>query len=117
MGMHPKQRSQISVKSIVITPHAQLRMKERSKCTHKQEIVNMVFTARYQGLNINALNKAYIRSKGLDISDELYQYLKGAFYSNTSTEIIQLYKNFIFVFCGKKGRTLKTVMTIPDKFR
>ena len=50
-------RSRISYKDIKLTMHSKLRAEERIGLTSSEEIRKLAVSARYKGININALNK------------------------------------------------------------
>ena len=103
----------ISPKSLKITKHAEYRIAERVDLSFstKSELLQFVFNARYKGLSLQNLKLADINN-----NEELFNYLNKYFQGHRGSEIIRLYKGYVFVFCGSKGRILKTVVKTDERF-
>lgn len=107
---NPKQRGQISKDKISITKHAYDRFRERvinADVTEKQ-LQSFAAKARYKGLDLRNINKNDFKQHM-----DLYQHLKHNFEFYTNTQDIRLYGGFVFIFAGKKGRTLVTIVDVP----
>ena len=103
-------RSRISHKDIKLTMHSKLRAEERVGLTSSEEIRKLAVSARYKGININALNTD--NHEQLGVSAEMYKTLKNRFSRRTNSEKIYYYKGKVFIFCGNEARTLKTIVNV-----
>ena len=103
-------RSRISYKDIKLTMHSKLRAEERIGLTSSEEIRKLAVSARYKGININALNKDNYNELG--ISKALYNNLKHHYSRKTNAERLYYYKGNVFIFCGNDSRTLKTIVNV-----
>lgn len=102
-------RNNISSDSLKISFHAQERLQQRTSYnTDKQSIKQITFNARYKGIDLNNLKREHLNN------DSLFTYFKSAFKSYHSTDILRIYGEHVYIFCGNKGRTLKTVVSIPQ---
>lgn len=105
---------QVPLTSIRITRHAEQRIKERVniKFNNPKDKLRFVYKARYMGISL-----AHASLQDLNLNKELYNYLNKYYKGHKGTETIRLYQNWVFVFVGDKGRTLKTVIGIDQKFQ
>ena len=103
-------RSKISHKDIKLTMHSKLRAEERVGLTSSEEIRKLAVSARYKGININALNEDNYNELG--ISKALYNNLKHHYSRRTNAERLYYYKGNVFIFCGNDSRTLKTIVNV-----
>lgn len=105
---------QVPLTSIRITRHAEQRIKERVniKFNSPKDKLRFVYKARYMGISL-----AHASLQDLNLNKELYDYLNKYYKGHKGTETIRLYQNWVFVFVGDKGRTLKTVIGIDQKFQ
>ena len=103
-------RSRISHKDIKLTIHSKLRAEERVGLTSSEEIRKLAISARYKGININALNENNYNELG--INKALYNNLKHCYSRRTNAERLYYYKGNVFIFCGNDSRTLKTIVNV-----
>ena len=105
---------QVPLTSIKITRHAEQRIKERVniKFNNPKDKLRFVYKARYMGISL-----AHASLQDLNLNKKLYDYLNKYYKGHKGTETIRLYQNWVFVFVGDKGRTLKTVIGIDQKFQ
>lgn len=103
-------RSRISHKDIKLTMHSKLRAEERVGLTSSEEIRKLAVSARYKGININALNENNYNELG--INKEIYRTLKHYFPRKSNTERFYYYKGRVFIFCGGDSRVLKTIVNV-----
>lgn len=103
----------ISPKTLKITKHAEDRIAERVTriFSTKNELQQFIFNARYKGLSLQSLKLSDVNN-----NEKLFNYLIKYFHGHRGSETIRLYKDYVFVFCGAKGRILKTVVKIDEKF-
>lgn len=103
-------RNRISHKDIKLTMHSKLRAEERVGLTSSEEIRKLAVSARYKGININALNTNNYENMG--VSKDIYYTLKHYFPRTSNTERFYYYKGRVFIFCGGDSRTLKTIVNV-----
>lgn len=106
------QRNQISQSKMNITHHAYIRFMERvkDKSITEKQLRQLAFSARYNGLNLRHLKLAQV-----NYNKKLYDYLINCFRFRNNTDDIRLYNNYVFVYTGKKSRTLRTIININKK--
>lgn len=94
-------------KSIEISNHARQRLEERAPWINKNDYKGVVKAARYKGLGEFQIHKQY---------PEFAAWFSKHYLKEISTNEVKLYKNLVFVFVNRKGRSrlLKTVMDIPE---
>ena len=105
--------NQYSTDKIIISDHAMLRIKERTDYSQKNNIRRFVTDARYKGINVNNLNNSNCELYGT--TPKILSYVKSHFRTSNNSNKIILYKNSIFVFSGKKSRTLVTVVNLDKE--
>lgn len=103
-------RNRISYKDIKLTAHSKIRAEERIGLTSSEEIRKLAVSARYKGVNLNALNAD--NHEQLGVSAEMYKTLKNRFSRRTNSEKLYYYKGKVFIFCGNEARTLKTIVNV-----
>lgn len=105
------QRNQISQGKINITHHAYIRFKERveNKGITEKYLRKLAFLARYYGLSIKHLTLSQV-----DNNQKLYNYLTSCFRLKNNTDEVRFYDNYVFIYTGKKSRTLKTIVNVNE---
>ena len=106
------QRNQISQDKINITHHAYIRFQERVKNQDitEKHLRKLAFTARYYGLSIKHLTLSQV-----DNNQKLYNYLTSCFRLKNNTDEVRFYDNYVFIYTGKKSRTLRTIVNVNEK--
>ena len=106
------QRNKISQDKMNITHHAYMRFIERVKeqGTTERELRKLAFSARYNGLNIRHLKLSQV-----NYNKKLYDYLTNYFRFRNNSDDIRFYDKYIFVYTGKKSRTLRTIINVNEK--
>ena len=110
MKKQTNKRNQISHKDIKLTMHCKQRAEERVGLTHTDDIRKLAVSARYKGININALHENNYEKLGLN--KEIYRTLKHYFPRKSNTERFYYYKGRVFIFCGGDSRVLKTIVNV-----
>ena len=92
---------------ITITAHARQRLQERAPQINSRDYLAFVGAARYCGYTRDYLRRNH---------PEIEQYVYSRYGMNNSTEI-RVYKGYVFIFCGNshKARTLRTVVSLPER--
>ena len=106
------QRNQISQGKINITHHAYIRFKERVQNENitEKDLRKLAFSARYYGLSIKHLTLSQV-----DNNQKLYNYLTSCFRLKSNTDEVRFYNNYVFIYTGKKSRTLRTIVNVNKK--
>ena len=106
------QRNRISQDKINITHHAYLRFQERVKIKDitEKHLRKLAFTARYYGLSIKHLTLSQVNN-----NQKLYNYLTSCFRLKNNTDEVRFYDNYVFIYTGKKSRTLRTIVNVNEK--
>lgn len=106
------QRNRISQDKINITHHAYIRFQERVKDQNitEKDLRKLAFSARYYGLSIKHLTLSQV-----DNNQKLYNYLTSCFRLKNNTDEVRFYNNYVFIYTGKKSRTLRTIVNINKK--
>ena len=100
--------------NIKISSHAMQRIKERTEFSVKNDIYNYISKARYYGVHVDQLSIDNYQK--FNIPENLFIHLKKNFYYFYSDKII-LYRDTILCFTGHKDRTLKTIISVPNKYK
>lgn len=85
-----------------VTIHAAQRVKEREGTRISSDI---------KALSERARQKGYVKT---DYEGEFRRFLDRNFHTRFKSEKIKVYKGLVWIFCGNKSRTLKTVINIPE---
>lgn len=109
--MTTRQINNTSKAKMIVTEHARQRAAERTNFSlRKEDLKKIALSARYKGVDINILKDSDMENK------KLYNYLVNTFKHPNSTDKIRLFNNYIFIFCGENGRTLRTIVNLPENF-
>lgn len=95
-------------KNITLTAHAIQRARERFNITSNDELKSLAANAKNKGIKIWVLDIDNYKKLGLTWNT--YRYLKNKYAHNFSTQKSYYYKDKVFVFQGKNGQTLKTIV-------
>lgn len=98
-----------SHKNIKITGHSMDRAYQRLSISSKEEVRKFASDAKNKGINLNSIREDTYRRVGLN-RDE-FEYLNKSFKAMNGANLY-LWKGCIFVFCGKGGNTLKTIINL-----
>ena len=105
----------ISYKDIKLTTHSIIRAEERLNITSANEIKKRAASARRKGIRLENVNKDNIKkflALGLNYTD--WVYFTQHFRIKEKSTRFYLYKEYIWIFGGDGGKTLKTVVKITD---
>ena len=102
--------NELSYKDIKITNHAKQRAFERLKLKKENDLKKIARSAKINGIKISLLNKNNYNNYNL--SNEIYEKIKRVGASNRCHGSFYYYKNFMFLFSGKKDRTLITIINL-----
>lgn len=90
------------------------RARERLGLGRKEDIQKLSNSAKYKGVSLNSLRADTYEKIGL--TKEEYRFIKGRFSLRNNSTYIYLYKGNLFIFVGKGGKTLKTVVNLEELF-
>lgn len=110
--MSTKYRSCIGQADIKLTHHAKQRGSERLGINSEIELRKVALSAKKKGIEVTSVDETNYSEKGVDLHTA--KVWRCAFRKESGVNRIYYYKGLYYVFCGNKGRTLKTIIQMNN---